>query len=142
MSRSFFRALEASPADSRFALEPMLSQLSFNEQGLLPVVAQCVVTGDVLMQAWMNGEAIRRTLDSGYMTYWSRSRNCFWAKGEQSGNRQRLLEMKIDCDGDALLCMVEQSGPACHTGRRHCFYYSVDREQNQVRVTSSVPVVE
>lgn len=139
MSRTFFQALESSEAGSLFALEPMLSQLSFDGNGLIPVITQCAESGEVLMMAWMNAQALRQTLGSGWMTYWSRSRACFWVKGESSGHRQRLVEMKFDCDGDALLCLVEQTGPACHTGRRHCFYYSVDREENQVRVTSSVP---
>ena len=101
------------------------ASLTFNADGLLPVVAQEEATGEVLMLAWMNAEAVRRTLDSGRVTYWSRSRQSFWAKGETSGNVQELVELRVDCDGDALLVLVRQTGPACHTGRRNCFYTAV-----------------
>ena len=99
--------------------------LRYDARGLVPAVAQDHATGDVLMLAWMNAASIRRTLDTGHVTYWSRSREAFWAKGETSGNVQRLVEMRVDCDGDALLLRVDQTGPACHTGRRSCFYTAV-----------------
>ena len=99
--------------------------LSYNEGGLLPVVAQDHASGEVLMLAWMNAEAVARTLATGRVTYWSRSRAAFWAKGETSGHVQDLVEMRIDCDRDCLLIRVRQSGPACHTGRRSCFYTAV-----------------
>ena len=89
-------------------------------------------TGEVLMMAWMNREALEHTLASGNVTYWSRSRAQLWRKGETSGNHQRLVKLRIDCDGDTLLCDVEQVGPACHTGRSNCFYLSVDRHKNSV----------
>jgi phosphoribosyl-AMP cyclohydrolase len=96
--------------------------LRYNEAGLVPVIAQEAATGEVLMLAWMNAEAVARTLETGRVTYWSRSRQAFWVKGETSGHIQKLVELRIDCDRDALLALVEQEGPACHTNRRSCFY--------------------
>jgi phosphoribosyl-AMP cyclohydrolase len=100
----------------------LLSSLKFNEQGLIPVVAQDFQTKAVLMLAWMNQEALTLTLDSGNVTYWSRSRQKLWRKGESSGHTQRLIEARLDCDGDTLLLSVEQKGPACHTGEPNCFF--------------------
>ena len=99
--------------------------LTFDANGLLPVIAQDNESGEVLMLAWMNAEAVAKTLDTGRVTYWSRSRQAFWVKGETSGNVQHLVEMRIDCDRDCLLVLVRQEGPACHTGRRTCFYSAV-----------------
>jgi phosphoribosyl-AMP cyclohydrolase len=99
--------------------------LRYNDQGLIPAIAQDHATGEVLMMAWMNAEAVVRTLDSGRVTYWSRSRASFWVKGESSGHVQALVEMRVDCDRDCLLLRVDQTGPACHTNRRSCFYTSV-----------------
>ena len=101
------------------------SSLKFNDAGLVPAIAQDAASGEVLMMAWMNAEAVARTLASGQVTYWSRSRGAFWEKGETSGHVQRLVEMRVDCDRDCLLLLVEQTGPACHTGRRSCFYRAV-----------------
>lgn len=99
--------------------------LAYDARGLLPVIAQDHATGEVLMLAWMNAEAVARTLATGRVTYWSRSRAAFWVKGETSGHVQRLVEMRLDCDRDCLLLRVEQAGPACHTNRRSCFYTAV-----------------
>lgn len=99
--------------------------LRYDAQGLIPCVAQDHATGAVLMVAWMNAAAVARTLETGDVTYWSRSRAAFWVKGETSGHRQRLVELRVDCDRDCLLALVEQTGPACHTGRRSCFYTAV-----------------
>ncbi len=96
--------------------------VKYDAQGLVPVVAQDASTGDVLMVAYMNAEAVQRTADSGEAWYWSRSRGRLWRKGEESGHTQRVREMRVDCDGDALLLVVDQTGPACHTGHRSCFY--------------------
>jgi phosphoribosyl-AMP cyclohydrolase len=104
--------------------------LAFNEAGLVPAVAQDAETGEVLMLAWMNAEAVRRTLATGRVTYWSRSRQSFWIKGETSGHVQALVEMRVDCDGDAILVRVRQTGPACHTGERSCFYTAVPGGSN------------
>ncbi len=99
--------------------------LKFNDAGLIPAIAQDDETGEVLMLAWMNAEAVARTLESGRVTYWSRSRAAFWVKGETSGHVQELVEMRQDCDRDCLLILVRQTGPACHTNRRSCFYRAV-----------------
>ncbi len=107
--------------------------LKFNDAGLIPAIAQQEESGEVLMMAWMNAGAIRRTLASGQVTYWSRSRQEFWVKGETSGHRQELVELRIDCDRDCLLLIVRQQGPACHTGRRSCFYTAV-RSGDEVEI--------
>ena len=99
--------------------------LVFDDAGLIPCIAQAHDNGEVLMMARMNAEAVARTLETGRVTYWSRSRQAFWVKGETSGNVQQLVDLRIDCDRDCLLALVRQTGPACHTGRRVCFYTSV-----------------
>lgn len=99
--------------------------LTYNDAGLIPAIAQQADTGEILMLAWMNAESIARTLESGDVTYWSRSRQAFWVKGATSGNTQKLVEMRVDCDRDCLLILVDQTGPACHTGRRTCFFTAV-----------------
>ena len=93
----------------------------FNAEGLIPVIAQQWDTGEVLMLAWMDAEALRRTRESGRATYWSRSRQEYWVKGAISGHAQSVRDIRIDCDGDTLLLLVEQTGAACHTGSRTCF---------------------
>ena len=98
------------------------ASLRYDATGLIPAIAQDHLSGEVLMLAWMNAEAVAQTLATGRVTYWSRSRGAFWVKGETSGHTQRLVELRIDCDRDCLLVLVEQTGPACHTGRRACFY--------------------
>jgi phosphoribosyl-AMP cyclohydrolase len=100
----------------------MIFSLRFNDQGLIPAIAQQHDTGEVLMLAWMNREAVAETLATGMVCYWSRSRSALWRKGETSGQRQRLVDLRFDCDADALLLLVDQTGVACHTGRRSCFY--------------------
>lgn len=111
--------------------------LKFNEAGLVPVIAQDATSRDFLMLAWMNAEAVRRTLETGKVTYWSRSRQAFWVKGESSGHVQKLVEMRIDCDRDALLVLVEQVGPACHTNRMSCFYTAI-RDGEEVVIMDPV----
>ena len=96
--------------------------LRYDARGLIPAIAQDAETDEVLMLAWMNAEAVTRTLETGRVTYWSRSRQAFWEKGATSGHVQDLVEMRLDCDRDTLLLRVRQTGPACHTGRRSCFY--------------------
>ena len=107
--------------------------LVYNEAGLIPAIAQEAGTGQVLMLAWMNARAVARTLDTGRVTYWSRSRKAFWVKGESSGHVQELVEMRIDCDRDCLLVLVRQTGPACHTDRRSCFYTAL-REGEETEI--------
>ncbi len=107
--------------------------LRFDNNGLIPAIAQADGTGEVLMMAWMNAEAVARTLETGKVTYWSRSRQAFWVKGETSGHVQELVELRVDCDRDCLLVVVRQKGPACHTNRRSCFYTAV-RDGEEVEV--------
>jgi len=101
--------------------------LKFDEKGLIPVVVQDVNTKEVLMLAYANEEAIRKTLETGYAHYWSRSRKKLWMKGETSGNVQKVVEIRVDCDNDAILYLVEQKGVACHTGNYTCFYRKLDK---------------
>lgn len=101
-----------------------VTSLVFDSRGLIPAVAQSQ-DGEVLMLAWMNLESIEETLRTGRVTYWSRSRASFWRKGETSGHVQKLVEIRVDCDRDALLLIVDQTGPACHTNRRSCFFSAV-----------------
>ncbi len=102
------------------------STLVYNDAGLIPAIAQDADSHEVLMMAWMNAEAVEQTLTSGKVTYWSRSRQAFWVKGESSGHTQTLVSMRVDCDRDCLLVIVRQEGPACHTNRRTCFYTAVE----------------
>ncbi len=101
--------------------EDAVADLTFNAEGLVPVIAQQHDTGEVLMLAWMDAEALRRTIATRKATYWSRSRGTYWVKGETSGHHQAVESVSIDCDGDTVLLQVEQTGPACHTGTRTCF---------------------
>ncbi|MEL7299803.1 MAG: phosphoribosyl-AMP cyclohydrolase [Pseudomonadota bacterium] len=100
------------------------ASLTYDAKGLIPAIAQAE-DGTVLMMAWMNAEAVARTLETGRVTYWSRSRQSFWVKGETSGHVQELVDFRVDCDRDCLLVIVRQTGPACHTGRLSCFYTAV-----------------
>ncbi len=103
----------------------LLSKIAFNADGLVPVITQEIETGEVLMMAWMNADAVTETLATNRVCYWSRSRSALWRKGETSGNFQYLKEFYVDCDGDTLLIIVEQVGPACHTGEKTCFFSRV-----------------
>ena len=107
------------------AQQEFLDSVAFDGNGLVPAIAQQHDTGEVLMMAWMNRAAIEETLSTGRVCYWSRSRNSLWRKGETSGQVQRLVELRIDCDNDCLLVLVDQTGVACHTGRRSCFFTAV-----------------
>ncbi len=139
MYNGYFSALENARAGQQIAADELLRQLMFNQQGLIPVITQCVHSRQVLMQAWMNAEALKTTLDTGRMTYWTRSRQQLWVKGETSGHIQTLVELRIDCDGDSLLCLVEQSGAACHTLRSSCYYFSIKPQNHQVRILTDRP---
>ncbi len=118
--------LEGAAVGSRFPLEHVLDALPWNSVGLIAAIAQQHRSGEVLMLAWMNRQALKETLATGQVCYWSRSRQQLWRKGESSGNGQRLIEARLDCDGDAVLLIVDQQGPACHTGRPTCFYNAID----------------
>ena len=111
----------AEPRDKEHA-QLTIGDLTYNSDGLIPCIVQDVETLDVLMMAWMNEEAVRRTLDEKTTWFWSRSRQKFWHKGEESGNTQELVELRYDCDADTLLASVHPAGPACHTGNATCFY--------------------
>ncbi len=104
----------------------MIDDLKFDEAGLIPAVVQDVENGDVLMVAWMNEDAVRRTLESGRTWFWSRSRGELWRKGDTSGHIQHVREVRYDCDADTLLVRVVQEGAACHTGNRTCFYRTLE----------------
>ena len=123
------KALEVAAAGTSVDLAEFLDAVKFNDQGLVPAIAQESASGTVLMLAWMNRESIEQTLATGLVTYFSRSRQSLWQKGETSGNTQRLLSMQFDCDGDAILMQVDQTGPACHTERPNCFYLNVQGGQ-------------
>ena len=120
-------------------LARVLDELPWNNDGLLPAISQQYDTGEVLMMAWMNRESLEETLDAGRVCYWSRSRKQLWRKGELSGQIQLLKEMRLDCDGDTILLKVDQTGPACHTGRRNCFYNLV---QGDRVVVDSAPIID
>lgn len=109
------------------------ASLRYDANGLLPAIAQDEGTGEVLMMAWMSEASVRATLETGRVTYWSRSRGTLWVKGESSGHVQELVELRVDCDRDCLLVRVRQTGPACHTNRRSCFYTAV-REGAEVEI--------
>jgi phosphoribosyl-AMP cyclohydrolase len=130
-----FKQLETATAGSSVGLEKVLAQLRWTSDGLIPAVAQQYDSGEVLMLAWMNADSLRETLATGRACYWSRSRKSYWRKGESSGHVQILMGMRIDCDGDSLLLLVDQQGPACHTNRRSCFYNAV--EGDQVKIISA-----
>lgn len=108
--------------------------LTYDANGLIPCIAQDHTSGEVLMFAWMNAASLAQTLQTGRVTYWSRSRAAFWVKGETSGHVQRLVDLRLDCDRDCVLALVEQTGPACHTNRRSCFYTAI-RDGAEVELT-------
>ena len=112
-----------------------MSLIKFDEKGLVPVVVQDSTSAEVLMTAWANQEALKLTAASGELTLWSRSRKELWKKGETSGNVMKVLELRIDCDGDTLLAIVEPAGPACHTGKRTCFYRSLWGKEDSTGAT-------
>ena len=124
-----FKQLETAAEGSHYSWPGLAAQLKFNEQGLIPAIAQCAQTKRVLMFAWMNNAALEETLSTGQVCYFSRSRNALWRKGETSHHTQHLVSLRIDCDGDCLLLEVEQQGPACHTNRTSCFYHLVQPPQ-------------
>ena len=115
------------------------NSLKYNDAGLIPAIAQDATSGEVLMMAWMNAEAVAQTLQTGQVTYWSRSRQEFWIKGATSGHTQELVEFRVDCDRDCLLVTVNQVGAACHTGRRTCFYTLVE---NSVETITQEPMAD
>ncbi|MDZ7829960.1 MAG: phosphoribosyl-AMP cyclohydrolase [Halofilum sp. (in: g-proteobacteria)] len=126
------KELEHRPAGEQRPWRWIRDALRFNDAGLIPAIAQQHDSGEVLMMAWMNAEALDETLASGRAVYWSRSRARLWRKGESSGQVQKLVELRVDCDGDTLLLLVDQQGPACHTGRRSCFFHGTDGDTSTI----------
>ncbi|TRN80742.1 phosphoribosyl-AMP cyclohydrolase [Pseudomonas syringae] len=133
-----FLTLEIAPDGARQPLADVLQHVPWNQQGLIAAIAQQHDTGEVLMLAWMNSTALAETLETGRACYWSRTHKRLWRKGETSGNVQRVIGARLDCDGDAVLLMVDQSGGACHTGRRSCFYNVIEGDEVVVLGNSQV----
>lgn len=127
-----FKTLERAAAGYTTSLESVLNAIPWNADGLIPAIAQQYDSRDVLMMAWMNIDTLRETLSTGHVCYWSRSRQRPWRKGETSGQVQTLKQAMLDCDGDTLLLLVDQKGPACHSGRRTCFLTTLGTEQATV----------
>lgn len=119
-----------------------LNVIQWNEQGLVPVITQDVSTNRVLMLAWINRTALEKTLQCGEAVYWSRSRNRLWHKGEESGHIQKIVDIRLDCDNDALLFLVEQTGLACHTGRLSCFYQYPENTEGNIQWIAVDPVLK
>lgn len=126
------KTLESAAKGQQFDSQALINQIKFDKDGLVPAIAQQHDTGEVLMLAWMNQQSIQESLQTGRVCYWSRSRQNYWRKGEESGQIQLLKAMRLDCDGDALLLLVDQTGPACHTGRKSCFYTAINLEQAEI----------
>jgi phosphoribosyl-AMP cyclohydrolase len=124
---------------SENAISAFLAACRFNEAGLIPAIAQQHDTGEVLMLAWMNADAVRETLTTGRVCYFSRSRAKLWRKGETSGQMQALVDLRLDCDGDTILALVEQNGVACHTGRHNCFFQAI---RDDALVPIAAPLID
>lgn len=134
-----FKQLEKAKCGDTFDWSALKSKIKFDADGLIPAIAQQHDTKEVLMMAWMNRTSLAETLKTGRVCYWSRSRQDYWRKGEESGQIQTLKSLSFDCDGDTILLMVDQIGPACHSGRRSCFYTEV--QDNLVKITSN-PLID
>lgn len=130
-----FKQIENAKQGDEFAWDEVKSQIKFDKDGLIPAIAQQFDTKEILMMAWMNIKSLEETLETGRVCYWSRSRQNYWRKGEESGQIQVLKSLTFDCDGDTILLQVDQTGPACHTGRRTCFYIEVDG--NKAKITTN-----
>ncbi len=124
-------------ADAGLTAGEFLAAIHFDERGLVPAIVQDAATRQVLMMAWMNAESVCQTLACGETVFWSRSRQEFWHKGATSGNTQRVIELRVDCDGDTLLLLVEPAGPACHTGEISCFYRQLPVDSNPIGFSRS-----
>lgn len=126
------KTFEKLPKGTQLQWEEILEKLPFNSDGLLPAIAQQFDSNEVLMMAWMNKESLLETLQTNRVCYWSRSRKKLWRKGEESGQIQHLKSAFLDCDGDTLLLKVDQTGPACHTGRRSCFFFEIKTDTVEI----------
>jgi len=130
--KSWFKSIENDPENTTYLLSKVLKELTFDKDGLIPVISQDYQTKEVLMFAWMNRTSLEETLKTSRMCYWSRSRKSYWRKGESSGHWQTLKAMSTDCDGDVLLALVDQKGAACHTERRSCFYLKFKEDKIKI----------
>ena len=139
MAKSVLHQTEKMKPGEGLSLSEVLNGLPYNSDGLVPAIAQQFDSKEVLMMAWMNRASIEETLNTGRVCYWSRSRQSYWRKGESSGQVQVLKDMRFDCDGDTILLLVDQTGPACHTGRRDCFYNIVKDDRV---VVDSEPMID
>ena len=139
MSDLTFKKLEKAQAGDQFDWTTLKTKIKFDADGLIPAIAQQFDSKEVLMMAWMNETALQETLKTGRVCYWSRSRQNYWRKGEQSGQIQVLKSLTLDCDGDAILLQVDQTGPACHTGRRSCFYTQINNDHATI---TSNPMID
>ncbi|MEH6552452.1 MAG: phosphoribosyl-AMP cyclohydrolase [Pseudomonadales bacterium] len=139
MKNIYFQSIEQLKTGQALALKDIIDELLFIHQTLIPVITQDADSKEVLMMAWMNKACLEQTLATGLVTYWSRSRQEVWGKGETSGNHQKLESMRFDCDGDAVLCLVKQTGGCCHTGRQHCFYLEANQAGQSVSMLSTAP---
>lgn len=133
MKRQYFEQIEQLHGE-QISAACVIEQLAFDHRGLIPAITQDAASREVLMLAWMTKESLVQTLATGRVTYWSRSREQLWVKGETSGHSQKLVSVAFDCDGDSVLCLVEQTGAACHTGRKSCFYLNLDEPGRTVTV--------
>jgi len=133
-----FKTLEKAKLGDEFDWQLIQKQIKYDKDGLIPAIAQQYDSKEVLMMAWMNEKSLLETLKTGRVCYWSRSRQSYWRKGEESGQIQVLKSLAFDCDGDTILLQVDQTGPACHSGRRSCFYAQV--ESNKITITSN-PII-
>ncbi|EPF73907.1 phosphoribosyl-AMP cyclohydrolase [Acinetobacter rudis] len=127
LNHSIFTSMEQGKSRENYDFIAVIDAITWNENGLITAITQDIKSKEVLMLAWINRDALLETLDSRQVCYWSRSRQKMWRKGESSGHRQKLIEARLDCDGDCILFLVEQSGVACHTNRPSCFYIGLER---------------
>lgn len=130
-----FKTIEKASKGTKYDWGEIQASIRFDDNGLIPGIAQQFDTKEVLMLAWLNRETLEETISTGRVCYWSRSRQQYWRKGEISGQIQMLKEIRFDCDGDAILLLVDQKGPACHTGRRSCFYLGVEDGKANILTT-------
>lgn len=135
--KAWFKSIENEAQGAEFDRSKVLAELTFDDKGLIPVIAQDASTMEILMFAWMNREALEETIQTNRVCYYSRSRQSLWRKGESSGHQQQLVSLRTDCDGDVLLAMVEQTGAACHTYRKSCFYLEFVGEKVKINAAPS-----
>ncbi len=128
VSSTIFLDIEQGKMGQCYELASIIDAIPWNKDGLITAIAQDIQSKDVLMLAWINHDALLETLNTRQVCYWSRSRQRLWRKGESSGHRQKLIEARLDCDGDSILFLVEQNGPACHTDRPNCFYLGLNTQ--------------